>query len=131
MIRFVQPDDITIASAWWEERHLGKQMWTEALPAIGCVCEDNNGPAGMAWVYLDNSRSIGFIEHLVMRPGITVRQARRIGADLLAGLEAAAAALGYTHLVAYALPACISTAESCGYVVTDSRNKVAMIKALK
>ena len=106
-------------------------MWVESLPKIGCVCEDDAGPVGMAWVYLDNSKGIGFVEHLVMRPGISATTAKRTAAKLLAGLEAAAGALGYTHLIAYSLPACISTAESCGYVVSDPRPKVAMVKTLK
>lgn len=130
MIRHATPDDIPIAAEWWFERNRGDRMMVEALPAIGCVCEDDAGPVGMGWLYLDNSKGVAFIEHMVMRPGISLADANATGMQLLAGLEAAAAALNYTVIVAYALPACARLMRSAGYYEGDQRLKVAMIKTL-
>jgi hypothetical protein len=59
-----------------------------------------------------------------------VAQAAAVGRALVAGIEAAAKALGYGVLVAYALPACARHLARDGWEMTDDRPKVAMMKIL-
>lgn len=126
-IRPATDDDKPTAAAWWRGE---SAFCPAALPPIGCVCEDDSGPVGMAWVHLSASVGVGFVESLVMRPGIGLRIARACGAALMAGLEAAAKALGYGLLVAYSLPGCARVLRGLGWEVGDPRHKIAMLKAL-
>ncbi len=126
-IRPAAVEDRDTAAAWWRGE---SAFCADALPPIGCVCEDEAGPVGMAWVHLSASVGVGFVEGLVMRPGIGLRIARACGAALMSGLEAAAKALGYGLLVAYALPGCARILRGLGWAVGDPRQKIAMLKTL-
>ena len=127
-IRETRPGDAETA-AEWSRRH-GRTLWTAALPPLGCVCEDAEGPCGMAWVYCACNIGVAFVEHLVMRPGLSLRQSRETGLALMEGLGAAVRGLDYRVLVAYALPACARFLRSAGWEETDERLKVSMVKAL-
>lgn len=126
-IRPATDDDKQTAANWWR----GESAWNpETLPPIGCVCEDEAGPVGMAWVHLSASANVGFVENLVMRPKISLRIARACGAALMSGLEAAAKALGYALLVAYSLPGCARILSGIGWQLGDPRAKIPMLKVL-
>lgn len=124
----VEADGDTAAE--WSRRHDGPGVNPAALPPIGCVCEDEQGPAGMAWVYCSCNIGVAFVEFLTMRPGLRVGQSAAVGRALVAGIESAVKPLGYGLLVAYALPACARYLRSMGWECGDERAKVAMIKSV-
>lgn len=127
-IRPATPEDGELAETWCHD-HGEDRFYRVALPPIGCVAEDESGPAGMVWVYCACNIGVAFVEWLVTRPGLMVAQARRCGEVLMQGIEAAALALGYTVLVAYALPACARYLRGMGWHA-DERPKIAMVKDL-
>ena len=128
-IRALRPPDVDIAAHWWRERGQG-DFWQEALPPIGVVAEDDAGPCGMVWLVTWCNVGIAQAEYLIMRPGLTVAQAGAAGAVLMAGIESAAKAVGYSHVLAYALPACARYLKRLGWLNVDERPKLAMLKIL-
>jgi hypothetical protein len=126
-IRPVNDADRARACLWWREPG---PFNPAVLPPIGVACDDANGPAGLLWVHLSASHGVGFLEHLIMRPGLRMTQAAAIGNALTSGAEAAAKALGYGLLVAYALPACARFLRKFGWETGDERPKIAMVKTI-
>lgn len=132
-IRAIEQGDAEIAAQWWTDRG-GIQDTTippVELPLIGCAAEDDRGPIGFAWLYLPDCGNTAFVEHLIMRPGLQVAEARAAGLAIMHGIEAAARALGFVHLAAYALPACARFLRSAGWNVADERPKIAIRKTLE
>jgi len=128
-IRAIEPEDIDTAADWWRLRGQGV-FWREALPPIGVVAEDASGPAGMCWLANWCNVGIAQAEWLIMRPGLTLAQAGAAGGALMAGVESAAKAVGYSHVLAYALPACARYLRRMGWDEVDDRPKIAMLKTL-
>ncbi len=128
--------DAGIAAEWWRARNR-TEMPVAALPAIGVICEDIRGPCGAVWAYLnakleghEAAPGVAFVEYLVMRPGLALGEATRVGAALMGGIESAVKSLGYGLLVAYSLAGCARYLRSLGWESTDARPKIAMHKIL-
>ncbi len=133
-IRASTDADKTLAEGWWRGP---AAFCAAAVPPIGCVCEDEDGPCGAVWLHLSakveggqDAPGVAFLEYLVMRPGLQVAQAAATGAALMRGVESAAKALGYGLLVAYSLPACARYLRSMGWSEGDPRAKIAMLKQI-
>ncbi len=130
-IRPVTEADHGLCAEWWRGLIGGPEEGV--LPAIGVVAEDDHGPCGIVFLYLNAmldedapAPGVGFVEWLCMRPGLQLRESAAIGKALMDGLAEAAKALGYGLLICYAHPGCARYLKSFGWKCSDPRPKIPM-----
>ncbi len=134
-IRPATEADRGLCAEWW--RGLIGAPEEEVLPAIGVVCEDEQGPCGIVFLYLNAmldedapAPGVGFVEWLCMKPGLQLSESVQVGKALMDGIAAAAKELGYGLLIAYSLKPCARYLKSFGWKVGDPREKIAMFLPL-
>ena len=74
------PGDMAMAAAWWGHRH-PSPFPAGGLPPLGVVVEDKDGPACMLWCYECYGVGVAFLEFLITRPALSVKQARTVGRE--------------------------------------------------
>lgn len=98
--------DYPLAVEWWTAHQTTKAPVREMLPKLGLAADSERGePHAFAWLFMDNSVGVCFVEFPVTKPGIGLRRARLAFDALLSGLKAAARAMNYGVMIAYTLPA--------------------------
>lgn len=90
------------------------------LPKLGCIAQNEDGvPLAAAWVYLDNSVGVCFLEWLVTAPGQTTDEAANAVWHILEFLGEDAKRMGYTIMLASASRTSLAAAAACcGFTVS-------------
>jgi len=103
---FDAANDYPVAVEWWTAHQTTKAPLREMLPKLGLVASNEHGdPHAFAWLFMDNSVGVCFVEFPVTKPGIGLRRARLAFDAILFGLKEAARAMNYGVMIAYTLPA--------------------------
>jgi hypothetical protein len=98
-IRHYEATDYLDILSWWEARN-AVPMPPVMIPASSCVaCDEDGRPAAFIAIFLCNSNHVAFAHGLVMRPGLSMRQAKELFRHLEEGIAAIMRAGGHTHLI--------------------------------
>lgn len=98
-VRPYVPEDYDQVSSWFARR--GSACPPAAiLPRLGCVAELDGEPAAAAWLYMDNSIGVCFLEWLVTAPSQTIMESRDAVRHLLQFLSGHAKDLDYSVMFA-------------------------------
>lgn len=75
-VRNYTAEDFQTVDAWARAR--GSALVPGLLSPVGFIVEDDQGPAGVCWVYLMFDVPVAVIDNLYTRPGLKVGQLRPI-----------------------------------------------------
>lgn len=94
--------DYDTCKAWWQARaltplpkHILPKLGVMALPAPGAP------PDAAAWLYMDNSVGVCFLEGTVTRPGLDLHTARAAIGAVVEFLRQSAAAMDYATMITF------------------------------
>ena len=113
-----------------EEWHSGHGTFPpieQILPRLGIVIERAGQAFAAMWLYMDNSVGVCFPEHVVTKPGISLRDAREALLVGLGFLRETSRAMGYGVMMVNTLPGIARVLRSEGFVVAAPRTKVTML----
>src|SRR5690348_9602348 len=87
--RLIEKSDYPVLRKWWDDRPEATE-WQEALlPPLGCLAEDEKGPAAAVWAYLTVEQGVAFWEYACTRPGLKLTESTEAFQCAAQGLEAA------------------------------------------
>lgn len=96
-----------LVAAWWQAHGTDADFCLELLPPLGVVVVHGGEPVAALWCYeapVRGGGSVGFYEHPVSRPGLTVAEAKSYFARALAVLDTVLGDMGGRAVVAYSTP---------------------------
>jgi hypothetical protein len=71
------PDDYYLLEAWCTA-HDRRPPLPEALPAVGIIVMNEEAPTALLFLYLDVTSSVGIVDWVITRPGLSVNEARAV-----------------------------------------------------
>lgn len=100
---------------WWVAHDRMAPPPLEILPRLGIVIEPDGEPVCAAWLYMDNSVGVCFVEFPVTKPGLSLTEMRLAFAVGVQFLKLEAAALGYGVMMVRTLPGLARVLASMGF----------------
>lgn len=128
-IQHYAPADYSTLETWWHE-HGATPPPEVILPKLGVIVQEfgegDPSPVAALFLYLDNSTGVCFLEHIVTRPGLSMKRARN---SLLWGmrcLRKLAANMDYGVMFCHTLSPIARTLKREGWQ-TMAKDKVSMV----
>ncbi len=125
LIREFEPaTDYPMACAWWAAHHC-TAVPAALLPRLGVVAYrqtpgETREDMCALWVYLDNSVGVCFCEHVVTRPQLSLREARRSILTALDFLKHTVSEMHYGVMMLRARPAIARILKPTGFVECET-----------
>lgn len=107
--------DEEVHFAEWRKAHDMSDIPARILPRLGLVAVLDGVDSAAAWLYLDNSVGVGFMEWLVSRPGLSLAESRECFRAICDAMKAEALAMGYGLILAHAGHAIARVAVGMGW----------------
>lgn len=126
-MRSFTDSDYPMLREWWEARGRSTVPIAPMLPKLGVIASDDSGDCAAAFLYMDNSVGVCWIEYPVTRPGMPLSETRQVMGEITAFLKQSAAAMGYGLMVAYTLPAIARELRRLGFA--EMRRDMVMMVA--
>jgi hypothetical protein len=121
--------DYDLVEAWYIA-HDRRPCPAEWLPANGFIATLNDEPVAILFLYVDVTSSVGIVEWMVTRPGLSVKETRAAIRYLIEDpITERALELGCVALTCFAFKATAREAEKCGWTV-DHREVFNMSKPI-
>lgn len=114
----------------WCSAHGSGCLPIDALPAIGGVVEDEDGPAAMMFLFLDIGGRVAMPDMLVSRPGMLLAETRHRVRALMAFIERQACDAGYWGMVVYVREAMARDGERLGFK-SDEKSYRMLVKEVQ
>lgn len=109
--------------AGWRKAHGMAELPDSIFPRLGVVAVLDGVDSAAAWLYMDNSVGVAFMEWIVSRPGLTLAESRACFAFLVGSLRDEAKALGYGLILAHGPHAVAKMALGMGFQDTGHEGK--------
>ncbi|HEY1082215.1 MAG TPA: hypothetical protein VGE29_08135 [Prosthecobacter sp.] len=87
----------------WREAHGVPVIPAAWLPRLGVVAVVNEQDTAAAWLYMDNSVGVAFVEWMVTRPGLSLAEAKAAVGAVMGALKAEAAGNGYSLILGHCI----------------------------
>lgn len=119
--------DYEMLRHWWLCHSHSAPPSMKMLPKLGVLAslELNGEPSAAAFLYMDNSTGVCWIEYPVTRPGMKLSETRQALGEICNYLKGAAKSMNYGVMVAYTIPAIARELQRHGFV--EARKNMTML----
>jgi hypothetical protein len=109
--------DYDTVCQWWKDRGFDP-LPKVILPKLGVMAIPGEGeaPDACAWLYMDNSVGVCFLEGTISRPGLTLAQARDAIGSIIGFLKSEAIRLDYGTMITFCNSALARESKRLGFV---------------
>lgn len=119
LLREYTPEDYPVLAEWWK-LHGWAAIPANILPKLGAVAVKGDVPLCAAFLYMDNSVGVCWLEWLVSNPKASPFEVMKGVRELMGFLEAQASVLGYGVMLTTCRQASlVRLYESAGFAKTD------------
>lgn len=87
--------------AGWRKAHGMAELPDSIFPRLGVVAVLDGVDSAAAWLYMDNSVGVAFMEWIVARPGLSISESRACFARISETFRDEAKAIGYGLILAH------------------------------
>jgi hypothetical protein len=106
-LRDYTPEDYPMLCWWWNE-HGAVPAPRNILPKLGIIIEEHKEgadptPQAAMFLYMDNSTGVGFLEHGVTAPGLSLQKAQKALRHGVRFLKESANKMGYFFILTHAI----------------------------